>query len=462
MNKTKLISVLITLTPEEWSSFRKYLLMYTRKGSDNFDFFEFLNHKKERLTALPAAEEVRTKHFPKLSAKGFSNMMSRILNWLEDWMAIDEFKQVQYQEDLMLIKSYNRRGLFKLANAKAAKLEKSILNAEGLDIYENKALAELFHIQLYSENAIKYSDGGLMFEKLSDHFFKQVKEYSLLYLPELMNIQRIQKYDLSNAIQKINQVAKLLPESELGTYLEQLIKLNVNNDAQLLEDLFGQVKEGVFSKDGFIHTLMVYYFIAFSLQFWLKGTLQSKALVGEIHDYAIGSGVLLQNKKITLRRFHNIVSTLAAINTYDWTIDFVDRYVDMVDTPNKESSRLLAYAQICMYNNKYDEISKYLSSVTFDDFDIKMRSHCLLAIALYKDEKIELETLQNKILNFKRFLTRHKSRVSEKYYDSNFNFFEVIARLSMKKFQDTVIDLSKYSNLSYRYWIKEELSSFER
>lgn len=459
MNNSKLISVLKTLNPDEWSSFRKYLLMHTRKGSDNFDFFEFLNQRKTKLSSLPSAEEIRAKHFPKLTTKGVSNMMSRIFNWLEDWLSIHEFTKSPYQEDLMLVKSYNRRGLFKLANSKADKLEKKILKKDGLDIFENKALAELFHIQLYSENSIKYSEGGLIIEKLSNHFFKQIKEYGLLYLPELMNIQRIQKYDLGNAIEKINQLANLMPESELSVYLDQLIQLTKNNNPKLLEDLFAQIKGGVFSKDGFIHALLVYYFIALSLQLWLKGSLKSKAMVGEIHEYAINSGVLLQNKKITLRRFHNIVSTLAAINTYEWTIDFVDNYLDMVDTPNKESSRLLAYAQICIYNNKYNDINVHLSAVTFEDFDIKMRSHCLLAVALYKDEKIELATLQNKLLNFKRFLTRHKSQVSEKYYDSNFNFFEVIGRLSMKKFQDTEIDLSKYSNLSYRYWIKKELSS---
>jgi len=459
MNNTKLISVLTTLGSEEWSSFRKYLLKYTRRGSDNFNFFEFLNQRRDKLHSLQSSEEIRLKYFSKLSSKGFSNMMSRVFNWLEEWLAIHEFKQQQYAEELMLIKAYNRRGLYKLANTKATRLEESILKGETLDIVDNKTLAELFHTQYYSENSIKYNKGGELLEKLCKYFFNQVKEHSLLYLPEFENVQRIQKYDLSKSIDQINEMIDFLPETELSVHLKELILLNRNNESKLLVNLFDKMKTGIFTPNGFMHTLLVYYLISLSLQLWLKGKLSSKDMVGEIYDYAISSGVLLEHKKIAIRRFHNIVSTLSGVNSYDWTKNFIDKYYELVDTPKPESSKALAYAQLCMYHDKYDDINQHIKSVSYNDFDIKMRSYCLQAIALYKDEDLDLDILQNKIGNFKRFLTRNKHRVSQKYYDSNFNFFDVIIQLSNQKYMKASIDLSKYSDLAYRYWINKELSN---
>ena len=98
--------------------------MHTRKGSDNFDFFEYLHKRRERISSITDADGVRENHFPQMTLKGFSNMMSRLFNWLEEWLAIEEFKKQRYQEEVMLVKAYNRRGLYKLANSHAKILKK--------------------------------------------------------------------------------------------------------------------------------------------------------------------------------------------------------------------------------------------------------------------------------------------------------------------------------------------------
>ncbi|NNE13754.1 MAG: hypothetical protein HKN51_02175, partial [Saprospiraceae bacterium] len=200
MNKTKLIRTLNTLTPEEWSSFRKYLLMHTRKGSDNFDFFEFLHIRKDRLSSMVDADIIRERHFAQLTSKGFSNMMSRIFNWLEEWLSIHEFKKQAYQQELMLVKAYNKRGLYKLADRTAKKTEDSITKKPSLGINKNKAIADLYHIQYYSENPIKQFNGGEILSKLSDHYTASVQEYVSTYVLELINFSRIKNIDLSSQI----------------------------------------------------------------------------------------------------------------------------------------------------------------------------------------------------------------------------------------------------------------------
>jgi len=458
LSNTKLISTLITLSPDEWSSFRKHLLMHTRKGSDNFSFFEYLHQRRERLLTIKDADVVREKYFPQMTSKGFSNMMSRLFNWLEDWLGIEEFKNKNYDHDLMLIKSYNRRGLFKLANSKAKELEKRLQNPKGLDLENNKCLAELYHIQYYSENSIKYKEGGELLNKLSKSYINKTKEHLLIYLPELFNIQRIQKYDLNETIKTIKRVIKILPESELSPYLDILLDLNIKNDPKLLNKLFDSVKIGRFNTDGFVHTLIVFYLIALSLQLWVKGKSISPDFIGKIHDYAISSGVLLKNKKMSQSRFHNLVATLSGIKTYNWAMNFIEKNYTLVDCKNIESSKKLAMAQVCFYHKKYDLINGYINSIEFDDFDIKMRSHCLEAVAMYKDKNIDFEILQNKLQNIKRLLSRNKTKVSARYFNSTYNFIDIVSKLSIQKYKEIEIDISSYKDLNFRTWIRNEIS----
>ena len=264
--KTKLIRTLITLTPEEWSSFRKHLLIHTRRDSDNFQFFEFLHIRRERLSSINDADEIRKKHFAHLTSKGLSNLMSRLFNWLEDWMAINEFKKQRYQQELMLIKAYNRKGLYKLADSHADKLEQKIKSETQLDLDNNKALYQLYETIYYSNNPIKFTKGHKLMEGLVMCFLISHKEHICIYLPEIFNVGRIQNKDLSTLITQCENISSLIPESSISRLLLHLNDILQHNNAESLFILFQIIKEGKIKTDTFFHTLITYYLMSASLK----------------------------------------------------------------------------------------------------------------------------------------------------------------------------------------------------
>ncbi|NNL92088.1 MAG: hypothetical protein HKO66_07645 [Saprospiraceae bacterium] len=458
MNKTKLIRTLNTLTPEEWSSFRKYLLMYTRKGSDNFDFFEFLHIRKDRLSSMVDADIIRERHFAQLTSKGFSNMMSRIFNWLEEWLSIHEFKKQAYQQELMLVKAYNKRGLYKLADRTAKKTEDSITKKPSLGINKNKAIADLYHIQYYSENPIKQFNGGEILSKLSDHYTASVQEYVSTYVLELINFSRIKNIDLSSQILLANELKQLIPATDLSEKMNQLQHIIENDDSDSLVDLFKNLKASKFDLSDMTHTLITYYLISHSLRLWIKGKLTSLKTIGEIFEYAIDSEVLLQNGKIDHNKFVNIVDTLGKIKPYNWVKRFIEKYNGLVNTDDLEGSKNLVLALLAFKTGRYDEIHERLITTSFKDFGLELRRNCLISVALYKDQNIDLVLLNSKLSNIKRQLRRKKIKVSQKFYQSHYNFIDCIDRLSKSKYNGDNVDLSQYQNLIYRTWLQEEIS----
>ena len=105
MASPKLFTSLQVLSKEEWLSFRKYLLMYTRAESHNFQCFSLLAERQNQLQEEGLEEHLRLQYFPTLSPKRFSNVLSKLFQWFEDWFAIHSFKKEKFAKEVALVRS---------------------------------------------------------------------------------------------------------------------------------------------------------------------------------------------------------------------------------------------------------------------------------------------------------------------------------------------------------------------
>ena len=172
---SKVIETLSTFSSKEWSSFRKYLLTKTGEDSDIFEVFSILFDRRNRLHTLEKLEEKRRKYFDHLTPKGFSNVLSRINLWLEEWLSIQMMQSIDYEEELLLTKAYNSRGLYDLADQKARKIIKGLNSSSPPHALESKIMSRLYHLQYFSDNPIKYREGGPFLEKLITSYLNQFK-----------------------------------------------------------------------------------------------------------------------------------------------------------------------------------------------------------------------------------------------------------------------------------------------
>lgn len=446
----------MTLTSEEWSSYRKYLLSNTRNDSDNFTMFELLQRRKEKLKQLKDADEFREKHFPQMTSKSFSNMMSRLFNWLEEWLAIYEFRKDENREKLRLINGFNRKGLFKIASSHARKLEKKMLAIEGYSIEQNEILKELYQILYYSDNPAKYDDDELL-NKLVQSHRDSTHEQLLLYLSELHNWMAVKKMDLTKLIDETSSTITTLAPSPLTKELEHLLNFVCTHDQKAFFKLRTLLYENKINQESKLHTLLVYYVIAFSLRLWMKGKIKNSKDVMDVYEYALSTKVFLSEGKIPKVQFFNIITILVNIRSQDEMLTFVNEWIDKVQTQNVPSMRSLAYAMLDFAYKNYDQILVHLRDVIFEDFDDKTRAIGLQIIAFYKSKDLDYNLLNNKLDNFRRYLLRHKSSISDKYYWSHINLIKVIRLLCKSTFESITIDLNKYEVLIYRKWFLEQI-----
>lgn len=457
MGNSKLVRTLATLSKDEWSSLRKYILMSHDKTTEAFKIFSEFQKRKEKLNSPFDTSALHKKYFGKLTSKGFSNLLSRINKTIEDWLAIQQFENQNYARELSLVKAYNSRGLYQHADRIATKLEKQIAVDTTLDLAKTDIIHQLLHTQYYSDNPIKYNLTNNLLKELVITHKQYYHQLSLQYIAEMINWGAIKNLDFKSELDQLDNILPQFESDELTKELGIMIKLVKNKDLDSLYWLTNSLLQGKFSIDSEIHDLVTLYLISFSLKIWMKGELSNPDKLVELYEYGLSSGALLRSGKIPQTRFYNILSTIGAIKDYYWTDGFVDRWIIKVDAINIDSAVALSKAYNNFYHQKYEEMRALLSKVKFEFTEQKLRSLGLILIAQYKDSSSH-DLLPDQIDNFRRTLKRNKHRYSHIFLESHLNLIEVIEWMYSKKYKQVQLNLDKYKYLIYRQWCMEEIN----
>ena len=385
MKQAKLIEGLRLLGKEEWISFRKYLLMYHSESSDNYRLLDDLYQKRDILDSIEYINELQEPLFASMSPKVFSNLMSRVYHKFEEWFYWYEGKKDVIQRDIGLVKIYNRRGAFGLADKTFNRVEKKLVNQEGLDMATHRELYQLYYNHYFSDNPVKYLRKGEIFETFATYYLKYLKEQSLLYLAEMHNLETIHQHDFSFMMRVMSRFVQSIESSKVSHILEQVYLLIREDNVEAFLKLKDVVFREEISRYSDLYVLAILYLNSFSLRLWNSNKITDPNLILEIQEFSLGTGVIFNTGKIPFIRFMNIVSALGYIKDSSAAYEFVEKWKHLVGDESKEAVHALSYAFLRFSEGNYDEVISQLIGVKFETEWGKKRALSLELIGLFKN-----------------------------------------------------------------------------
>ncbi len=459
MKNPKLIDGLRMLDKDEWISFRKYILMYCKKSSDNYQLLDHLFSVRNSLSDLKDIESIKKPLFDRMTSKSFSNLMSRVYIWFEEWLIWHENKKISLRQDVQLVRILNRKGNFNLADKVYNRLEKKLLTRKELDLETNKLLYELHHYHYFSDNRVKYRRKEEILETLVHYYNLQIKEQTLLYIAELYNWGGIQNHDYSTEIALLEPIVEMAANSKTSEVIQLIVALVRDMDPQALLLLKTIIESGQLVKNSELHILATLYMVTFSLRLWNNNKISDPKIVFEAYDFGLESGVLLNTGKIPFIRFMNLVTTLGFIKTSEKTYAFIDKWKHIVEGEEEGVIGSIGYALLKFFEQKYDEIIPLLVGIRCESDHGRLRSTSLELIGLYVDRKNNYSFLFNRIHNFKRVLKTYGSKQSNQTYRSMLNFATILELLAKRDFARIYINIDNYSPLLYKRWLEKEVKA---
>ncbi len=453
--KYKLILILGQLNPKEWRALKKFVLMYTREKSDNIDLFTILRKEINQLNSNEDVQSLHLEHFPQMTAKTFSNMMSRLTLWVEDWLVYEDIRKSD-DRDIRLIRLYNLRGLYKQSNVIAKKAIKTAETKPGMSLIATKNLAQIHYYQYYSNNPIKYQQSQLLDKMILSYMedynnmlmlFRNQSIFFKLSLPTYKGIHE----------KTLDRVIKLLPKNNTSNLLSATGTLISNYDYKSLLTLKEKLEQGKLTPKSDLHIITTMYVYSRTLSLWAKNKFKDPKVLESILNYTLESGVILSSDKISPMEWHTLVSVISTVENHKQAESFIDKWHTKVDSKSISAIRSLSMAQLCFHKEKYDEIRDHIYKMVSIEADNKNRANCLIVISLFKDRNNNYKLFIDFAQNFLRQLSRAKKKMAINTFESYTNLTLTLLSIAKSSFQDSKVMIEDSRNIMYRNWLRNEI-----
>lgn len=448
MKDTKFVSLAQTFSKEEWLSFRTFLLMKTRVGSDNYAVFAFLQKRKHKLDQLERTEDIRLQYFAEWNQKYLLNLLSRLHMWAEEWLVYRANKRDKLKSEVTLVRELNRRGNFHLADIKARKLILQIEKDE-ISIENKRLLADLYYAIYYSDNPAKRKSNILT--KLAQTTLEAEESKRQLVLCELRNMnQQNKKYD--DLIKGLSIKSVLHRESELGYILNSLQQLIESKSIEHFNILKTALTSGQIKRGSDLEILICLYLFNYSFVLHSNSILTSTKDIIDITNYGLEHQILNPGGILSASRYVNIVIALSKSSDQNSVLDFIDKWTKSVGSEDLESMQALGKALLYTIKRKYDRIIIHPTLFQYSDIYLKLHAQSLYIVYCISLVDINFDAVHDSLSNLKRTLRRYKKELSKDYYLAYINFSKVIYDASRQK----KINLNQYQRLMHKEWLLEQ------
>lgn len=459
MTSHKLESITSAIATSEWKYLDKYMHAEVADPSDLHTLYMIIRRHRSTLLDWTSIDAEIDATFHNLKTKRRLNLRSLLYGIIENYIVYRETKENEMQKSVMLVKYYNRNGIFDLADKTYSKMIRQVETTKVQDLFSSRYLMEATHYHYFSENPIKRKKGRALFKKILEHLHVSLRDFAHLYLSEAFNHSTIHGDDINHLISDTEDVlSNIKHHAPMPRVMEKVHKMVLETDNSLmLQEVLEDLKAGKVREGSDLQVFATLFGISKSSKNWHRGTLLNLTLIQEYYDYALSSGVMLKLGKIVCSRFLTMISLLVLTQKKEECLAFINKWHRLVSDESHQSVKALAHAYVMIQAEEYEDIRPNLIHHRYNDINNQIRADSLLLIGIYKEDDPEL--LNHQIQNFRRRTRGAKQRLANVSYQSYMNFAKVLYSLSRRNYAVVKINLQKMGVLANRSWIQAELRS---
>ena len=450
----KLINVIESLQKDEQRKLGKYLQQSIGKDSTVYTLFKAITTKGLDLEDPKTIQFIKKKKFSDLSDKNFLNQLSRLTSYVEDYWVTQRVRQDDSLQKLLLIREYNDRGLYKYADRLYHTLETDLISRSDYNPVAQSNLRELYHLMYYSDNPIKYREGTELLIKLVTTYNACATSYGVQYNCELYNWNTLTNHDFTEQHQLLNRI---IADQNISQSYKLLIRLVVDREYGVLEDILSFLRDGDLQKDAEMHTLLNLYGIVYGIRFVQEGFNSAKNTLVDLYDHAFISGAFQTQGKIPVNRLITAVGTYCTLRDRVFTDSFIMKWAAFVSEEKIRGADRFLSAIAAFYYGDYYDILPLMSAVSFSDINAKVRGQGFQLIGAYYERKDDPEIYTNIKANLKRTLFRCRGEINKNYYDAHHNLIVAIDQMVQKQEGgNPELSVSQFNVLFVRNWVEQE------
>lgn len=418
MQSTKIVKLLIILTPTEFRRFRKFLQSPFHTTNTNLLplYEEFSKYHPDFTSPRLSRERIFEKAFPKtsFSAVRYNKLTYELTLLVEDYLLHLEIHRDDFRRRRMLNTIYGKRNQYEFFKKETKALLVDLEAIPFRDFEYYKAQSELNYEYYFHVLTPKHTLKDTAISELTTSIDRKLVLEKLRIASELKSRERTlaTKYDIRFLEEILDENDAGFMEDNLSVGLFRLLFQLFEQDRQL--EAFNRLKEG-YSKAiqrlrNEDQSLFFVNLINFAAQQINSGDTAFYKEALDLYKLALEVDLLIESERMHEAIFANIVIMGCHEGEFIWVEKFIDNYQKYLDETIKPDvvthSRGLWYFYQNDFHNAYDQFFNYNFSHVWQP---SARNNLIRTLyELFLLDESYFDVLMAQMEAFERFLNRSK------------------------------------------------------
>lgn len=455
MKTSKIVQLLKTFTPSEWTSCGKYLAWQFKADAVELALFNYLKRFKKSWDSPKLEKEIVKKAVAKhLKDKDFLSRRSKLKLRLESFILLEAQKdnERKLEQQLLLGELYKKRGLYRAYKDLQGEIEKEKQALKTYDLNTDLKIMQWYHQQYFSETLSK--DRKIQWLKGTYHYLDRFYQSSkLFYETEAESLHLI-----------FNQMLTLeeqTDKNQLRLLLIELNKLVTDKRMSSFEFLKKKLMENPSALSSELQQVILLRLINACNAFLKNKRFSFKEDMVQLYDFGITSKIVLNNGKLSESRFLNMVDAKSKSENAPSEPNFIEEWLALTETKHQETLRYLALGLWYFAKGAYADAINAINheEVVLKDINIKFRVRitklCCLSSLGKPHDNFEIALNSGRAF----FRERHKNGdIGKDTFEAVKNLITIIEMFWNEK---TVEEIRNFKDkcrlLTNEFWVEKRL-----
>lgn len=456
MKSIKVIDILKTFDDSEWRACNKFFKNQSGKITREHKLYNFFEKtiKYEKGEVL-APDRIRDKTMPDLKMSAFQSVCHRLAKMIEEFMVINDIlkKKNQFVFNQRLAQVYLEKGLLN---------QHTRLLNENLHIFHQRKSVGFFDsfFLLKTHHDFYFFDPFSPGNKSVENLITARKHLNNFYdeLQSAYDVEFHLRKKLTNLKPDHTDTKSQTPLSDILGLQNKLIKEGQHSTYNSLKELLLNYTEQ-YNED--INKASLVILVNYCIN-QLKREEDYTAFtteLAELYLFGLESKILLSHGKMTENTFMNIIDALSKSKLELDPIEFINKWIHFVNTPEIEN---LVHLGLAMWYLAKDQSTLALSHISATNLSrnrilLQVRIKWITLACLCEDK--EYLNKKDIITSNKYFFDKNKESFSKTTYHASLNFIKIADMLWHKKASSQIKEfVNNCDFLVMKYWIHKELT----
>ncbi|MBK7219777.1 MAG: hypothetical protein IPH94_00110 [Saprospiraceae bacterium] len=447
----KFLTFYKSLDSKQVFQFKKFALTHVGQEADAYRVLDYFSESDDWKKKYPGNEEMVERCLPGVNQKTFLNYLSMLYDIAQEWMALDQLRKEPYEQDLLVQRWLNRKGLHQQAEQVRTKVLRNLDNEQGVDYKLEKYRSEVHFEYLFCNNPdmndYREEDYRAMLQSFDAYFCGK----SAMMMSEVFTFGKYFHVDMTKDLDHMTSKMNKKEKHKMVVHSLQAFKMISKPETRNWVKLCDIILNDEIRVGSLMHSVFTRYALKTGIHLWSSGKHKDIDRIAEIAKYALRTGVYLDEGKMSPTSFHNLVVTMCQVYTEKEMEKFAKDWSAQVDVRYRRAAASIANAQISFYFGHYNVIADHTTVMEMSS-NQRYIAQGLDLIAAFENRVINPDKYQRQSQKFGHYLMYNKDVLSSDALLKYKNLLKLLRDVDQNKEE---LFIEHYSPIYYRKYALE-------